>query len=59
MKYYNIELWLFPAQELYKYLKDHNFTFETSEAENLTHFEILANPNQAQAINNFLDTLNF
>ena len=57
MKYYNIDLSPLASVELKQFLHDNKFTFETSGNGNLVHFEILASPEQAQAINNFLDTL--
>lgn len=52
-KYYNVELSGQDAERLSYYLakKKNGFKFEISGAYNLTHFEILATPKQAEKIN--------
>lgn len=54
-KYYNVELSGQDAERLSYYLAKNGFKFETSGAYNLTHFEILATPKQADAINAWID----
>ena len=54
-KYYNVELSGLDAERLSYYLTKNNFEFEISGAYSLTHFEILATPKQADAINAWID----
>lgn len=55
--YKNVELSKNDAEELKVFLKKSKIKFETSQADNLIHFEILVNQFEEKAINNFLDTL--
>lgn len=55
--YKNVELSKNDAEELKVFLKKTKIKFETSQADNLIHFEILVNQFEEKAINNFLDTL--
>lgn len=50
-KWYNVELSGQDAERLSYYLTKNGIKFETSGAYNLTHFEILATPKQAETIN--------
>lgn len=54
-KWYNVELSGQDAERLSYYLAKNGFKFETSGAYNLTHFEILATPKQAETINAWMD----
>lgn len=54
--YKNVELSKNDAEELKVFLKKSKIKFETSQADNLIHFEILVNQFEEKAINNFLDT---
>jgi len=55
--YKNVELSKNDAEELKVFLKKSKIKFETSQVDNLIHFEILVNQFEEKAINNFLDTL--
>jgi hypothetical protein len=54
-KWYNTELSRQDAERLSYYLTKNSIKFETSGAYNLTHFEILATPKQAEMINTWID----
>lgn len=53
--FYNVELNHEAADKLKVFLKDNNIYFEPSQCYNLVHFEIKADENEAQTINNFLN----
>lgn len=55
--FYNVELNHEKADQLKAFLKDNNIYFEPSQCYNLVHFEIKADENEVQKVNNFLDTL--
>jgi len=55
--YKNVELDKNDAEKLKTFLKLNKMKFETSECENLIHFECLVNKFEEIKINEFLDTL--
>lgn len=55
--YKNVELDKNDAEKLKTFLKSNKMKFETSECENLIHFECLVNKFEEIKINDFLDTL--
>lgn len=57
MKYYNVELNTTDALLLKAFLFGAGIQYETSGADNLTHFEILTDTSGAAAINRFLETI--
>lgn len=57
MKYYNVELNANEALFLKMFLWGAGIQYETSGADNLTHFEILTDTSGAAAINRFLETI--
>lgn len=59
MKFYNIELFLTPAQKLAEYLNKNNIYYELSKVAGLNHFEILLNDKTLKKVNNFFEQCNF
>ena len=58
MKNYNFETTLkFLKDALMKYLKDSNIYYELSDAAPAWHFEIKTTPEDAQKINNYIDSI--
>lgn len=57
MKYYSVELNTNDALLLKAFLLGAGVKYETSGADNLTHFEILTDIRGAVAINRFLETI--
>lgn len=58
MKYYNFETTLeFLKVSLERFLKDSNTYYEISSIEEGWHFEIKTTPEDAQKINNYIDTI--
>lgn len=58
MKYYNFETMFRTLKEqLAAYLKKNNIYYECSGCFGSYHFEIKATPEQAEQINNYLDTI--
>lgn len=55
--FYNTELTPEKAEELKVFLRTNNVYFEPSACYNLIHFEILADAEELQKINAFLDTI--
>lgn len=57
-KYYNFETLFSSLRDALRlYLKDNKIYYELSQAGKYYHFEILASETQAEAINNFLDSI--
>ena len=57
MKYYSIELRQAAANKLQQFLHSNGIKFETSGAGTYLHLEILTNTSGADAINEFLDSI--
>lgn len=57
-KFYSIDLDTKKAEKLKTFLRFNAIYFEPSACYNLIHFEIKADTDEAEAINNFLGTLN-
>ena len=55
MKWYNIELNKVDTDDLRMILKEYGVKYETSQVDNLTHFEIYTDSVYASAINDCLD----
>ena len=55
MKWYNIELNNNESEDLKMILNQYNVKYETSQADNMTHFEIYTDKTTASAINDCLD----
>lgn len=51
---YNVELTKEKAEDLQRYLRNHNIYFEPSEAYNLIHIECLLNDIELDLVNEFL-----
>lgn len=56
-RWLNIELPRETAKRFRGFLRDIHVNFETSEAGNLIHFEVLVTRTEEREINKFLDTL--
>jgi hypothetical protein len=55
--FYNVELNQNKADKLKVFLKNNNIYFEPSQNYNLIHFEIEADENEANKVNEFLSKL--
>lgn len=55
--YRNCEINVIEAEVLRIFLKNEKIKYEASQADNLIHFEILCDDDEAHRINDFLDTL--
>lgn len=56
-KYYSFDTRFISLRDsLQSYLKENNIYYELSGNYSYYHFEILASPEELQAVNNFLDT---
>ena len=57
MNYQNVELTIKDAATFSGFLKANGITYETSQADNLIHFEVLVSDATATACNDFLAQL--
>lgn len=56
-KFYSVELNARDAELLTTFLKERNYYYELSDADNLKHFEIYLTDNGVLTVNAFLNTL--
>ena len=56
-QYYRADLPQKTAESLKAFLKENEIYFEPSSCYDLVHFEVLANPEEIEKINKFLDSI--
>lgn len=57
-KYYNFDTRFISLRDVLRgFLKENNIYYELSGAASYYHFEILASPQDAEKINNFIDSM--
>lgn len=57
MRWYNTELAPEIAVGFKSFLKERHFSYETSQADNLIHFEVLLSPDDVEECNREIDRL--